>query len=226
MAPASPALPPFLRTLLGRKPVLWVGAGLGGPERHDDRATREWSMLGPQGASVAADLHRAGVPQVLGYFGPVPDPLAVEVDRTLFEELARTGSTLKAVRAARLRTVGFRGVCLSLCLRLPSYHTQPRVAFQRVIVGQSGKLGERALLHLAPGQEAQPERLGGLGQVGEHRQRQPQLVGQPAAARREVCAWPGAEAAEQALGQRRRQHPQVRKRHRRRAFAPAPGPAT
>jgi hypothetical protein len=28
MAPASPAPPPLLRTLLGRKPVLWVGAGL------------------------------------------------------------------------------------------------------------------------------------------------------------------------------------------------------
>lgn len=63
---------------------------------------REWGVAAPQSASLCADLHRAGIPQVLGYFGPVPDALAVEVDRRLFEGLAETGRTLEAVRRARL----------------------------------------------------------------------------------------------------------------------------
>lgn len=65
-------------------------------------AAREWGMSAPESASLCADLHRAGIPQVLGYFGPVPDALAVEVDRRLFEGLAETGRTLEAVRRSRL----------------------------------------------------------------------------------------------------------------------------
>lgn len=98
-----------LTTAMGHLPsAIWLsccyGAGLGQPERSGTLTTRAWDLLGPQTSSIAADLHRAGVPQVLGYFGPVPDALAVEVDRSLFETLARTGSTLKAVRTARLRS--------------------------------------------------------------------------------------------------------------------------
>jgi tetratricopeptide (TPR) repeat protein len=98
-----------LTTAMGHLPsAIWLsccyGAGLGQPEQSGRSTTRAWDLLGPQTSSIAADLHRAGVPQVLGYFGPVPDALAVEVDRSLFETLARTGSTLKAVRVARLRS--------------------------------------------------------------------------------------------------------------------------
>ncbi|HMP38414.1 MAG TPA: tetratricopeptide repeat protein, partial [Phycisphaerales bacterium] len=53
---------------------------------------------------IAAEFHRRGIPQVLGYFGPVPDPLAVEVDRALFEAIRVSGRTLHAVREARRRT--------------------------------------------------------------------------------------------------------------------------
>jgi len=65
-------------------------------------ASREWQAHLVESPSLCADLHHAGIPQVLGYFGPVPDPLAVEVDRRLFEGLTDGGSGIDAVRQARL----------------------------------------------------------------------------------------------------------------------------
>ena len=80
------------------------GEGAGGGTTRAERAEREWGMHQRQAPSIAADLHKQGVPQVLGYFGPVPDPLAARVDRQLFETLMETGSSLEAVRRARLGT--------------------------------------------------------------------------------------------------------------------------
>lgn len=98
----------MLRRAMHRLPsAIWLsccyGAGGTRPTASTFERTREWGGVG-ESSSIAADLHRAGVPQVLGYFGPVPDPLAVEVDRSLFEALAKTGSTLTAVSSARERT--------------------------------------------------------------------------------------------------------------------------
>ncbi|MFV8750253.1 tetratricopeptide repeat protein [Nannocystaceae bacterium ST9] len=52
--------------------------------------------------SIAAQLHRRGIPQVLGYFGPIPDVLIARIDRALFRELVATERTVEAVRRARL----------------------------------------------------------------------------------------------------------------------------
>jgi tetratricopeptide (TPR) repeat protein len=76
----------------GRLPAaIWLscchGAGVGGAGH---------------GASVAAELHRRGVAQVLGYFGPIADPLATRLDQQLFETLVAQGRTVEAVRVARL----------------------------------------------------------------------------------------------------------------------------
>jgi tetratricopeptide (TPR) repeat protein len=64
-------------------------------------------------ASTAAALHANGIPHVLGYFGPVPDPLAVEVDRALAQALVDNHGDLRAViapaRAAAGKVVEHRG---------------------------------------------------------------------------------------------------------------------
>lgn len=96
---------------MGRLPLaIWLSCCYGAGDLPQGLEDLD-SALGRSGAaafaaaesrSVAADLHRAGVPQILGYFGPVPDDLAVVVDRCLFESLVETGSTLEATRRARL----------------------------------------------------------------------------------------------------------------------------
>jgi tetratricopeptide (TPR) repeat protein len=70
------------------------GASLAAPTRGSAASASE--------ASIAAQLHRRGVPQVLGYFGPVADPLIARIDRALFRELVATERTVEAVRRARL----------------------------------------------------------------------------------------------------------------------------
>ena len=48
-------------------------------------------------------LHRAGVSQVVGYFGPIVDELSTRAEKALYEKIA-SGETMRdAVRAARLR---------------------------------------------------------------------------------------------------------------------------
>jgi tetratricopeptide (TPR) repeat protein len=63
-------------------------------------ALRDLALDG-RDASTAAALHAAGVPHVMGYFGPVPDPLAVAVDEAMVRALAERGQVLDAVSAAR-----------------------------------------------------------------------------------------------------------------------------
>ncbi|MEM7154988.1 MAG: SIR2 family protein, partial [Myxococcota bacterium] len=158
-----------LRDAMGKLPeAIWLsccyGAGSGKPASEDDRA-REWGGAGADSPSIAADLHRAGIPQILGYFGPVPDPLAVAVDRRLFEGLAETGSTLDAVRKARLRTQrpidtrkGWARFPLSWTL-LSLYHRGPNVPLVDVDQPPPPEL-ERHLLE--PG----AEKLYGLKDLG------------------------------------------------------------
>ncbi|MEM9489545.1 MAG: tetratricopeptide repeat protein, partial [Myxococcota bacterium] len=94
----------------------------------DEIAVREWGIEIERSTSAAADIHLAGIPQVLGYFGPVPDPLAARVDRQLFEALLETGSTLRAVQRARMGSVkplpsGAGHVCFPLAWTLLAlYH--------------------------------------------------------------------------------------------------------
>lgn len=67
---------------------------------------REWGSVptGDRSPSLAAALHRRGIPQVLGYFGPVDDALAARVDRDLFAALVDTGRTVEAVKRARVQS--------------------------------------------------------------------------------------------------------------------------
>ncbi|HMB53899.1 MAG TPA: CHAT domain-containing protein, partial [Thermoanaerobaculia bacterium] len=81
-----------------------AAAGRGASSETSREAGREWQAFTVESPSLCADLHHAGIPQVLGYFGPVPDALAVEVDRRLFEGLTGGGSGVEAVRQARLAT--------------------------------------------------------------------------------------------------------------------------
>ncbi|HND52051.1 MAG TPA: tetratricopeptide repeat protein, partial [Pirellulaceae bacterium] len=51
--------------------------------------------------STAATLHRAGVPQVVAYFGPVGDQQSTRAEEAFYRELARGRTARQAVRAAR-----------------------------------------------------------------------------------------------------------------------------
>ena len=77
------------------------GAGTG---KRGVSRVREWggTETAATEPSIAAALHRRGIPQVLGYFGPVADALAARVDRDLFSALVETGRTVEAVRRARV----------------------------------------------------------------------------------------------------------------------------
>ncbi|MGH1477945.1 MAG: tetratricopeptide repeat protein [Geminicoccales bacterium] len=54
-------------------------------------------------SDAALHLHRAGVSQVVGYFGPIADELSTCVEETLYGAIASGKTTRDAVRAARLR---------------------------------------------------------------------------------------------------------------------------
>jgi len=51
--------------------------------------------------STAAQLHREGVTQVVGYFGPVSDTLSTNAEETFYREIGKGRRTRDAVRAAR-----------------------------------------------------------------------------------------------------------------------------
>ncbi|MEM8950969.1 MAG: tetratricopeptide repeat protein [Pseudomonadota bacterium] len=57
----------------------------------------------PGSWSAAVQLHRAGVSQVVGYFGPIVDELSTRAEEALYEAIASGKTTRDAVRAARLR---------------------------------------------------------------------------------------------------------------------------
>ena len=57
----------------------------------------------PGSGSAAVQLHRAGVSQVAGYFGPIVDELSTRAEEALYEAIASGKTTRDAVRAARLR---------------------------------------------------------------------------------------------------------------------------
>ena len=57
----------------------------------------------PGSSSAAVQLHRAGVSQVVGYFGPIVDELSTRAEEALYEAIASGKTTRDAVRAARLR---------------------------------------------------------------------------------------------------------------------------
>jgi hypothetical protein len=52
-------------------------------------------------SAVATVLHREGIAQVVGYFGPVLDELSTQAERAFYAELAKGRRTRDAVRAAR-----------------------------------------------------------------------------------------------------------------------------
>ncbi|HYO12494.1 MAG TPA: CHAT domain-containing protein [Thermoanaerobaculia bacterium] len=63
------------------------------------------TSLRDDGPSAAAALHRAGFPQVIGYFGPVRDSAATRAEETFFRELARDATALHAAHRARASLV-------------------------------------------------------------------------------------------------------------------------
>ena len=57
---------------------------------------------GQDGAeNAAAQLHRAGVAQVVGYFGPIHDRLSTRAEAALYAAIAEGRTTTHAVRQAR-----------------------------------------------------------------------------------------------------------------------------
>jgi hypothetical protein len=83
------ALPPFfyLASCHGNEPVQ-PQAGQSGTE------------------SSAAALHRAGVPQVVGYYGPIADELSTRAEEALYAAIAEGQTTRYAVRQARVALSG------------------------------------------------------------------------------------------------------------------------
>lgn len=61
-----------------------------GPERDE-----------PASASAAVQLHLAGLPEVVGYFGPIVDELSTRVEDALYDAIAEGLPTPDAVRRAR-----------------------------------------------------------------------------------------------------------------------------
>lgn len=57
------------------------------------------------GPATAAALHRAGFPQVIGYFGSVRDSAASRAEQTFFQALARGDTALQAAHRARASLV-------------------------------------------------------------------------------------------------------------------------
>jgi len=55
----------------------------------------------PGAASAAVQLHRAGVTEVVGYFGPIVDALSTRAEEALYEAIAEELPTRDAVRRAR-----------------------------------------------------------------------------------------------------------------------------
>ncbi|MCH8084301.1 MAG: TIR domain-containing protein, partial [Myxococcales bacterium] len=54
-------------------------------------------------SSAAVQLHKAGVTEVVGYFGPIVDELSTRAEETIYEAIAKGHSTRHAVRLARER---------------------------------------------------------------------------------------------------------------------------
>jgi tetratricopeptide (TPR) repeat protein len=57
---------------------------------------------GAKAETSAACLHRAGVPQVVGYNGPIVDPLSTRAEEAFYRALAEAATTRYAVRQARV----------------------------------------------------------------------------------------------------------------------------
>jgi tetratricopeptide (TPR) repeat protein len=99
-----------LRLEMGRLPsAIWLSCCYGAGSHAAAQTVagqRDWGLATDEDAAIAIQLHGEGIPQVLGYFGPVPDPLAARVDQELFAGLVETGSTFSAVLRARGATRG------------------------------------------------------------------------------------------------------------------------
>jgi hypothetical protein len=57
----------------------------------------------PGAPSAAVQLHKAGVTEVVGYFGPIVDKLSTLAEETVYEAIAEGRATRDAVRLARMR---------------------------------------------------------------------------------------------------------------------------
>ena len=57
----------------------------------------------PGAPSAAVQLHKAGVTEVVGYFGPIVDELSTRAEETIYEAIAEGRCTRDAVRLARER---------------------------------------------------------------------------------------------------------------------------
>jgi hypothetical protein len=66
-----------------------------------ERQAREIDTALGKGPSTAATLHRSGFVQVLGYFGPILDPLSTRAEEVFYGALGQGRTTLQAVAEAR-----------------------------------------------------------------------------------------------------------------------------
>jgi hypothetical protein len=105
--------------------------GEGGEELKGEPGARELRAALGRGPSTAAALHRGGFVQVVGYFGPISDPLCTRAEERFYEELAGGGTTLQAVARARAslrEPVELKGVRVRhplAWMQLALYHRGP-----------------------------------------------------------------------------------------------------
>lgn len=68
---------------------------------HEERCAHERDKVLGKGPSTAATLHRNGFVQVLGYFGPISDPLSTRAEEAFYTAVAAGKTTLQSVAEAR-----------------------------------------------------------------------------------------------------------------------------
>jgi hypothetical protein len=171
--------------------------------------------------SVATVLHRDGIAQVVGYFGPVLDELSTQAERAFYAELANGRRTRDAVRAARFALSRFavqasRGVVrdaqggpgqagldyawarIVLYQRGPDHPLGTRI---EAATRSAVETTERRTDHAYPGSRSQVLKAGFVGRRKEmHALRRDLAQGQhlhvvyrPGRARQECLLWRSAE---------------------------------
>jgi SIR2-like domain len=102
-----------------------------------------------RGPSTAATLHRSGFVQVLGYFGPILDPLSTRAEEVFYGALGQGKTTLQAVAEARESLgkpimLGDEEALLPFAwTQLALYHRGPDLPLARVVEGKAAPLPAR-----------------------------------------------------------------------------------